>query len=543
MSSPLGYQPPGAFITHLTKVGFRRHGPVASVDDFEIHNLDLTSLNLDVGILVPFLVSKRLSGHPIVKQEQLVEVLADLDKATKTLQKKLAILTIGGKLMQLDPSIMDDLRVLNVAVIDRSTIDAICNTEDFGTRAKAISAVLVDFLGRESLSPYVSGRPAIGGRFFGRSTLVERMISSAGNFTIIGNRRIGKTSLLKEIRERLKLKGVRTGEIYGATCSSTADVAYKLLQSLGRFREAEHVLTDPKRAMNLASYVHKIPDIEKVPMVAVFIDELDRILEFDAKQNNEVLHLLRETFEGNPFCRVFLAGFRKVMEVARSMEAPGFNFTATKELLVFNGDETYEMVTRPLSRLGIEVANTDLPAAIYKETGGHPELIQIHCASIVRYFQTYKKVPAGVDLLTDVFENEEYRQKVFGAFLANTNPLEALLCYLLIDDADKGQRPAEYEFGPKEVSRVLKQKDISLGIPKIADIITHLKVSGIIAKAPGTSDRYQFSAPQLVNYCIGMDLDFCIEDQLERVMRGEEEGQTLSSEPINPEEEPLISNY
>jgi hypothetical protein len=367
-------------------------------------------------------------------------------------------------------------------------------------------------------------------------------VPSSGNFTIIGNRRIGKTSLLKEIRERLRLEGVRTGEIYGATCSTTADVVHKLLQTLGKFREAEHVLTDPKRARNLASYVHSIPETDKVP-VAVFIDELDRILEFDAKQNNEVLHLLRETFDGPSPCRIFLAGFRKVMEVKRSMEAPNFNFTTLLELPLFNREETYGMVTTPLERLGIGVANTDLPAAIYRETGGHPELIQIHCAAVVRYFQTSKKVPSGTDLLTEVFDNEEYKQKVLGTFLANTNPHEALLCYLLFEDAEKANHPAEYEFGPKDVNRVLKKVGVSLGIPGIVGIITHLKVSGIISRVAGTSDKYQFSAPQLVNYCIAMELDFCIAEALDLVKQSEEAGETISSEPLNPEDEPLITSY
>jgi hypothetical protein len=81
-----------------------------------------------------------------------------------------------------------------------------------------------------------------------------------------------------------------------------------------------------------------------------------------------------------------------------------------------------------------------------------------------------------------------------------------------------------------------------LGIPKINDIITHLKVSGIIAKVTGTSDSYKFSAPQLVNYCINMQLDFCIEETLELVKQSEEAGHTISSDP-NHEDEPLITSY
>jgi hypothetical protein len=537
MTSTLGFQPPGAFITHLTKCGFKRYGPVISGDEFEIHNLDLASLNLDVHMLVPLLTSKRLSGHPIVKPDQLMEVLPELDMATKSLKKKVAVLTIGGKLMRLEKQLMDDLRVLGVAIMDRSTIEPVCNTNDWNAKAKMLSAALVQFLGRDSLSPYVSGRPAVGGRFFGRSSEVSRMLPSAGNFTIVGNRRIGKTSLLKEIKERLKLQNVRTGEVYGATCATTQDVVYRLLQSLDRFREAEHILAEPQRVKHLASYVHKIPETEKRP-VAVFIDELDRILEFDAKQNYEVLNLLRETFEGHQFCRVFLAGFRKVMEIKQSLNAPTFNFTTLIELSLFKNTDTFEMVTKPLERLGIEVANTDLPAVIYRETGGHPELIQIHCAAIVRYVQTHQTVPSGADLLSEVFNTEEYKQKVLGTFLANTNAYEALLCYLLFFDAEKAEHPAEYEFGPRDVKRVLKTVEIKVGIPEINGIITNLKFSGIIGQVAGATDKYRFSAPQLVNYCVGLELDFCIEESLELVRT---EGQTLWNEPKSLDDDSVSS--
>src|SRR5687767_1077934 len=101
-TSQLGMQPPGAFITHLIKSGFKRYGPPATADEFEIHNLDLTSLNLNVGMLVPCLISKRLSGHPIVRPEHLAEVLPHLDKATKPLRQRKLVLMVGGKLMRLE---------------------------------------------------------------------------------------------------------------------------------------------------------------------------------------------------------------------------------------------------------------------------------------------------------------------------------------------------------------------------------------------------------------------------------------------------------
>lgn len=530
MTSSVLYQYPGAFITHLGSVGYKKRGGPRTTDAFETHILDLTPLNLDIHNLTPFLISTRLSAHKTITSDQLREVFSDLDQTAKSFQRK-GVLVLGGKLINLEEDLREDLGLIGIAVIDRPVIEQVLATQDPDARAKLLSASLVKFLGREALTPYVSGRPATGGRFFGRASQMKRIVPSTGNFTILGNRRIGKTSLLKEIRERLRLNNFRTGEVYGATSQSTEDVVYKVLQSLDQFRDAEKCLHRPR---GLANSVHGAIENDKKP-VAVFIDELDRILDFDAKQNWELLNILRETFEGHPYCRVFFAGFRRVMEVQRSLESPLFNFTNSIELPLFTRQETLDMVIKPLERLGIPVANTDLPEAVYRETAGHPELIQIHCAEIIRFVQDHDCIPSGADLLTNVFNNEDFKQKVLGAFLANTNVLEELLCYLLTADADRTGTTAEYEFGHQDVNRVLNTVSITLDLRHIDGIIHNLKVSGIISPVVGAHQKFRFSAPQLANYFIGIDLKFCIENTLQRVRESPENAGVWTE---LPEDEP-----
>ncbi|MDT5062664.1 MAG: hypothetical protein QOH63_3123 [Acidobacteriota bacterium] len=529
MGSDSGFIPPGTFISHLQKCGFKKHGPVTNVNDFEVHNLDLTSLKLDMGLLTPLLTSKQLASRAVVTSDHLGPLLPELEVVAQSLPNKFVVLVVGGKLLQIEKGIIEDLGLNGIAIIDRTAIDAVCAANE-PIKSTLLSAALVRFLGRESLSPYVSGRPAIGGRFFGRSSVLKRVLPSKVSLTIVGNRRIGKTSLLKEIKERLKLQNVRTAEVYGATCGSTKDVVYKILQGLDLFRDAQHILSDQQPVKNLPSYVQNILDTER-RSVAVFIDELDHILDFDVKQNYEVLHLLRSTFDGHDSCRIFLAGFRKVMELKQSVNAPLFNFTTIVELPLFTREETSEMVKRPLMHLGIDVSNTGLPEAIYKDTGGHPELIQIHCAEIVRFMETRGRVPSGEDLLANVFNTEEYKQKVLGTFLANTNPYEELLCYLLMEDAERIGQADQYEFGTQDVDRVLNFTKINLGIREINDIITNLKVSGVIALVTGRMDKYRFSSPQLVNYCVSLKLEFCIKKTLERIKDCPEKIRTLYSEP------------
>jgi hypothetical protein len=511
MSSPILYQPPGAFVSHLAKVGYKKQRPPTTDDEFEIHWLDITPLKLNASFFTPFLISKRLSGFKTVTADQLHDLFDELDLKTKSLRSEIHVLIIGGKLI-IDESLREDLGLIKVAVIDRPTIESVLATQDPDERAKLISAALVQFLGREALSPYVSGRPAIGGRFFARSSLVKQMVPGAGNYTIMGNRRIGKTSLLKEIRERLKLSNVSTAEVYGATCKSTEDVVYKILSELRRVRDIDRCLQRPK---TFVSSIHTAVEHEK-QSIALFIDELDKILDFDVKQGWELLDILRETVEGHPSCRVFFAGFRKVMAAKQSLSAPLFNFTTPVELPLFTRQETVEMVIKPLERLGIKVADTDLPETIYQETTGHPELIQLHCKIIIQFLKDHKRIPTGADLFTEVFNDAEYKQKVLGTFLANTNAHEELLCYLLIADSENAANPTEYEFGHQDVNRVLKDKGIALQIGDLQGVIHNLKVSGIITPVIGAFERFRFSAPQLVNYVVALDLAFCIENALER---------------------------
>jgi hypothetical protein len=130
--------------------------------------------------------------------------------------------------------------------------------------------------------------------------------------------------------------------------------------------------------------------------------------------------------------------------------------------------------------------------------------------------EDHKRVPNASELLQGLFDMGEYRLKILGT-LANTNVLEELLCYLLMSDAERVKPTADYRFTSHDVQRVLAGAGIHSGARDVADIITNLKVSGIISLAPGTTESYRFSAPRLVDYCLTLDLNRCVEQAMERV--------------------------
>src|SRR5919205_3816775 len=97
MTSESSYHPPGSFITHLTKVGFKRNRRPSSDDEFDIHYLDLTPLKLDVSRFTPLLVSKRLSSHHTVALETLEPILPAAEAVAKR-DGGMAVLVLGGRL-------------------------------------------------------------------------------------------------------------------------------------------------------------------------------------------------------------------------------------------------------------------------------------------------------------------------------------------------------------------------------------------------------------------------------------------------------------
>jgi len=515
MSYDQHHQISGTFIQHLINQGFSRHRPVAHFDDFEVSELDLTRLKLNVGWFVPFIVPRHLASADDITSTQISKFWRDVERHLRGHQK-IKIIVVDGyaHLSEHDPSRVE-FEEKGVVIWDKRVMRTITHVDDPHAKFKLISKGLLDVVGRGPLSPYVSGRPALGGRFFGRSTHLRHILSSESNCTILGNRRIGKTSLLKEIKERLKLRGYRTAEVYGATVRSNVDFVTQLLNELGEYRNAQQVVKNKYHATSLPRWIKHIATKDPV---AVFVDELDHILELDAQQGHVLTHMLREIFESNAHCRIFFAGFRRVMSERQNLGSPLFNFTRPIELQGFSREETYEMVVKPLSHLGIDVEHSDLPTHIYLTTAGQPEHIQIFCAELISFYEENNRIPQAEDLVRRVMDSTEYKQKVRGAFLSNTNSYEELLCYLLIAEAESSGQHQWYEFGPLDVNRVLKTVGKVIPLRDIMSLSANLMVSGIIQRVPGDSiDRYRFSSPLLMEYLSNLDLNFCIEKALEKI--------------------------
>ncbi|MCO6453918.1 MAG: ATP-binding protein [Pirellulaceae bacterium] len=501
------FKQPGAFIKHLIDNGLKRHRPVVGEGYFETHTLDLSDLKLRTSRFTPFMIPRQLSGRAMVTPAELRTVLADVTAMARSVSDEILVLVVGGVVDHeaLSPR---EFGERGVVVLDKSDMDQIEAARSRDEKLNRLGVGLRRYLGLRALSPYVVSRPAVAGRFFGRSEFLDTILAGkeGANYTFIGNRRIGKTSLLREIKDRLKVKYLkeetfRFAEVYGANCGSTFDVIHAILSDLNP-NAAGRLTRDMTLVKQFPRQIRDLSERENVE-VAVFIDEVDYLLAFDEKQSFQLLHLLRSAFE-HESCRIFFAGFRSAIAAANDVNHPLHNFTKMRILKCLGMEETNEMVTVPLTRLGIDVK--DLPATVYRETGGHPELVQMVCERIVGIIAKTGKVPDATELLRQLFE-EDFELRIFQTFIVNTDPYERLLCYLLVREATKSQVARDrFEFSESDARKLMTAQNVGVDSTWMRTIVKNLEVSSITKKVAGTA-RWKFAVPQLVRYCAERELD------------------------------------
>src|SRR5882672_4065537 len=514
------------FVKNLKENGFRSRRQPTSDDEFDVHYFDLTPLKIRSGIYTPFLVLRRASHGDISLDHyhSIIEKAADFFAHQSN--SNFVVLLAGGQLTRQEEELRAHAAASNVAILERRIMDAIATAQKGRPKERALGTALGEVLGRLKLSPYVIGKHAIGSRFFGRRTQINKLMSGrqGGGCTIVGNRRIGKTSLLKEVQSRMRADDPSTlvADIYGgAKFQNTHEVLSAIVRGLqpdARLLQDNTPNREPNLIRNFSSYIHSLADRDG-KSIAVFIDELDGLLTWDSEQNYRLLDILREAFD-HERCHIYFAGFRITMEAKANKLCPLHNFGRLVQVGPLSREETVEMITRPTENLGMDLSDSDLTGAIYSETAGQPELIQYCGAELIHYFIEKGQVPDATTLLTRVAEDRGYEQAIFGSFLQNSTARERLACYLLIAHAEHLSAPLDsYEFGMATIDSLLQKHKVSMDEHDLYTLISNLQVGGFTTPVEGKQHEYRFSVPQFARYCMNLDLKFLTGKALHEVNR------------------------
>src|SRR5262249_35088382 len=159
-------------------------------------------------------------------------------------------------------------------------------------------------------------------------------------------------------------------------------------------------------------------------------------------------------------------------------------------------EETLEMVQLPLSRLGIDVSDTNIPAMIHQETRGQPELIQMYCQAVIALFERRQTVPGDGELAQYVSRDAAFTRTILHTFLMNANPIEQVLCFQLMKRSIAGsQGAALFEFKEDDADDAMVRLGLKLDNAEMATLLNNLVVGSFVERVTGAPGRYRFAVP------------------------------------------------
>lgn len=379
--------------------------------------------------------------------------------------------------------------------------------------------ILLQQMSRSQLAPYETNKPVVAGRFFGRQSEINRVLQHPNtNFMFVGIRRVGKTSLLKELQRKMdELDPPHDGQIrrlyVDCTVISSADeflreLVYELDKPqlkllMGRAHESKRY----KRLM-----FDRFAELHGEP-VTFLVDELDRLLA-RVPPDHELFDVLRAASNAGK-ARFIFAGFRKAMIAMTDMRTPLFNMVREVRLGKLKRGDVKRMVLS-MERLRITIQNRDgIVNRIFRETAGLPNYVQFYCKTLLEQLDDDARDAITEQDLVSVYKNRAFRDFVLDTFMANTEPLERALVYAMIaeDPGDGGKRRT---YAQRTIDGILKKRKLNIRLEDLERSCRNLEIAGVFEEV---GKNYRFAVPLLQQILPQTrDVDFLFDKTREEIL-------------------------
>lgn len=231
---------------------------------------------------------------------------------------------------------------------------------------------------QQQINPFVIGQWVRGEKFFGREDLMAELLEGSRTAVwVAGLRRMGKTSLLREIERRV-LQNARSPylpvywDMEGA--SDDATLRESLLAALDETSGRFAAETDWEKT-NTSELLRKIQQAARLQQKTLLLlcDEVEALLAV-AQDDPHVLSRLRRVMQGSADMRCLVTATRRLarLETLEATETSPFLHGFTPPLYL---PPLRENECQALLRQG--GFSEPLQAELYRLSGGHPFLIQV----------------------------------------------------------------------------------------------------------------------------------------------------------------------
>jgi hypothetical protein len=450
---------------------------------YSIFRIDLSSWRLRLGKYTPVIWVKD-SDLMDMNTVDLIESIHDVIK-NREWSYQIIIVLLDGKVDLLPVSLHNPL--YSLVLIDSANQKVITESRHPSSelRKLVINQVKLTFL-----SPYETAAPVVGSRFFGRSSQIRTILSNPDtNFLVLGIRRIGKTSLLREVGQIL-LEGNTCHPIF-LDCSDLKN-SNEYIEQVVRILNIKEL---PRLA--LQNYTFFFPDfLERMKRknhkkIVFLLDEIDALI--GMPDSVQLFNMLRAS-SNKGVCQYIMAGFWKAWNAQYSLDHPFFNFFRQIRLTAFERSAAEELITQPMESLQIHFKNREeIVTRLYEETAGHPNLIQFYCLLLIRYLEESNERTLTLDHILKVQNDPEVQDHLLVSFMHNTGPREKAVVYALLLNGAQESLPSN--ISPSRVDTSLKKLGVKMPIDEIDDACKFLALAGVLHKV---GIDYSFNAPVFV---------------------------------------------
>jgi hypothetical protein len=468
-------------LRHLSEeLGYQVHRTRPALG-YELFSIDLSSWKLRLSNRTPVIWAQKADLETCGPQH-LAQGLADVARE-RNLGRQIILVLVEGDATALRRYLSGPLH--SFVVLGAAEQEQI-------VESRRPSGELLDLISSQvpisSLAPYETRAPVTGSRFFGRDYEVSRILGNPDtNHAILGIRRIGKTSLLREA-ERIFEEQEEAAAVVYLDCSD-------LLTTEDFIREVVRKL-NPRELprLHMQQYVFFFPDfLERMARaqkrkITFFLDEIDNLVIMQ-RGNWELFRMLRAS-SNKGACRYIMAGFREAMREQYLIDSPFYNFAQEIRLNEFTRRQAHDLIVTPMENLRVRFRNKDeVVGRVYEETAGHPNLIQYYCTILLRRLDQTGDREISPESLIDVYADEGFRSHLLTSFMQNTENREKALIYAVLASSEESHSRG---FSHPFIDAALRRRGIVLPQDAIDEACNVLTLAGILYRK---GKEYFFASP------------------------------------------------
>ena len=316
------------------------------------------------------------------------------------------------------------------------------------------------------VSPFVISGPVPERVFFGREAEVKMLVESAGSadFAIVGNRKIGKTSLLQRVHARLAAD--RRVRPLTMDCQIVRDEAgfFSAFQSQNRL-----ALPTPTPE-GLTAALTELRREGAAPIL--LMDEVDDLLANEKARGEPLASTWRALAQAGVCRFVFCGG----TELARRLDDPRsafFNFPQPLPLGYLSPETARLVLNQPMETLGIVLEDAEaLLAEVERLTSGHPNLIQYLGRGLVEAANRHGERRVLLSDLTALSSSTDFSEYYLKTVWGQAGALERLITLLAPPDG--------FQLG--EMEAALVEQGVQVGEEALDAALRLLRIYAILEK-------------------------------------------------------------